>query len=322
MLKSKINTILPIALAVILPGLSLYSSVGLEVMENIGFFGSWIISSLILYGLWYLLWYLWDIKSGRIWWYGFILAGFFGIVILVASILDFPRTDDPEWFYLLRIVMAAILFLAIQYALKAQQNISSLQLEKEQMQTENYKAQVKALQAKIDPHFLFNSLNTLRSMVKQQHENSDQFIMSLSDFYRQTLKYNENTTLPLSEELSILQSYLFLMKSRNEDAVVVNVSIDDELHQHHLPTLALQIVVENCFKHNSMASKNPLHIEIGNNDDYYIVINNNIQPKIGDKDENGLGLEILRKRYELMNIHNGVIIREMPDQFSVKLRLI
>ncbi|MEL7063062.1 MAG: histidine kinase, partial [Bacteroidota bacterium] len=101
-----------------------------------------------------------------------------------------------------------ILFLGIQYVLHSQRKSSRLFLEKERLQTENYKSQLQVLQAKIDPHFLFNSLNTLRSMVRQSHENSEQFILSLSDFYRQTLTYNENTQLQLSEELAVLESYI------------------------------------------------------------------------------------------------------------------
>jgi len=71
-----------------------------------------------------------------------------------------------------------------------------------------------------------------------------------------------------------------------------------------------------------MTSKMPLHIEINSTDDYYIVVNNNVQPKIGNGESSGYGLELLRKRYELMNIQNGVIVEQTPDQFNVKLKLI
>jgi len=214
------------------------------------------------------------------------------------------------------------LFLVIQYTLKAQQDISRLSLEKEQINKENYKVQLKALRAQIDPHFLFNSFNTLRSMVRQQHPNSEQFVMSLSDFYRHALKHTETPTLPLSEELAVLQSYLFLMRSRNEEAISINIKIDPSLHPLHLPTLALQSVVENCFKHNSMSSKKPLHIEVCNTDDYYIVVSNNLQPKIGDQDASGYGLELLDKRYELTKIPHGLVIEQTPERFTVKLKLI
>lgn len=245
-----------------------------------------------------------------------------GLIITIAYFVYLKDIEGYKWYDTVRIFLPSILIIAVQYALRAQQNISRLQIEKEQMQTENYKAQLKAIQAKIDPHFLFNSLNTLRSMVRQQHDNSEKFIISLSDFYRQTLKYDEDTTLPLSEELTMLESYLFLMKSRNEDAVVIELDIDEKLHPFHLPTLALQLVVENCFKHNSMTSKKPLHIDIYNTEDYYIVVSNNIQPRISPQDSSGYGLKLLRKRYELMNIKQGLIIEQSPDLFTIKLKLI
>ncbi|MEL7341707.1 MAG: histidine kinase, partial [Bacteroidota bacterium] len=232
---------------------------------------------------------------------------------------DYVQTRLPE---IARILFSFCLFLIIQYTLRTQSNLSRLQLEKEQIQTENYKAQLKVLHAKIDPHFLFNSLNTLRSMVRQAHPNSEQFILSLSDFYRQTLKYNENTKLRLSEELTVLESYLFLMKNRNEKAVFWNINIDPSLHTASLPTLALQIVVENCFKHNSMTARNPLRIDIHNTDDGYIEVKNNLQPKFGAVESMGYGLHVLGKRYELMGISEGALIEESAEHFCVKLKLI
>ena len=230
--------------------------------------------------------------------------------------------DTYSYFKLTRPSLGVVVFLVIQYSMKVQENMSRLQVEKERIQTEHYKTQLKVLHAKIDPHFLFNSLNTLRAMVRQGHSNSEKFILGLSDFYRQTLTYNENTRLPLSEELSILESYLFLMKNRNEEAIFVDINIEKSLYSFFLPTFALQIVAENCFKHNSMTSKMPLRIEISNTDDKYIVVKNNIQPKIKAGESTGNGLNALAKRYEMMNTPNGVLVEQSSDHFKVKLKLI
>ena len=314
---------MPIALAVILPVLSFVSNPRPGLPEGLNFYGTWLATSIILYILWYLLWYAWDLKSGKNKQRFFLLLT--GLVIVIPGtffLLVYQNVEDFQWISVLRIVIAAILFLGIQYAIKAQENVARLLVEKEQIQTENYRVQLKALRAKIDPHFLFNSLNTLRSMVRQQHASSEQFIMSLSQFYRQTLKHNENTTLPLSEELAVLQSYLFLMKNRNEEAVSVHLNIDESLLARQIPALALQVVVENCFKHNSMTSKKPLRIKISNTDDAYIVVQNNLQPKIGENDSSGFGLDLLRKRYDLMNVAQGILVKKTPDEFIVKLKLI
>ena len=276
-----------------------------------------------MYLLWYILWFIWDLKSRKNRrWLILLIPLFSTILWRTISSPNSEEFAEFKWGLGFRMIMGSILLLAVQSALRAQKNISYLQLEKEQLQTENYKTQLKAIRAQIDPHFLFNTLNTLRSMVRQQHPNSEKFVMSLSDFYRKTLQHNENSTLPLSEELAVLESYLFVMKSRNEKAVSVNIQIDPGLYAHQLPSLALQIVVENCFKHNSMTSKMPLEIKVTHSNDSYISVSNNIQPKLGSQEESGFGLDLLQKRYELLNVAEGLIIEESSTHFTVKLKLI
>ncbi|MGD1892427.1 MAG: sensor histidine kinase [Cyclobacteriaceae bacterium] len=317
-MKIKITKILPIVLALILPALRFYSpDEKIPVVDN-SFFTLWLYSSLILYNLWYFLWQLWDIKQGNKKWYALAL---FGIILILVAV-SFLLFDVNNEGLIFKMLPPTILFLTIQYALKSKKKVSRLLLEKEQLQTENYKAQLKTLRTQVDPHFLFNSLNTLRSMVRQQHSGAERFILSLSDFYRQTLQHNEHTTILLSKELVVLQSYLFLMKSRNEQAVQIKLNIDESLLEYKIPTMALQTVVENCFKHNSMTSKNPLQIVITSTDDLYISVCNNIQPKIEDNETTGLGLELLRKRYEIMNIRQGLTFAHTPKQFCVKLKLV
>lgn len=322
--NSKINNILlPIVLSALLPGLGLYASTNWEAVESLGPYWSWFTGSLILYIIWHVLWYMWEWTSGyQKWWSILLTIALIAVLFGILYLFVFRNIEAFEGYNLIRIILPSILFLTIQYALRTQQDISRLSLEKEQVKKENYKVQLRALRAQIDPHFLFNSLNTLRSMVRQQHTNAEQFVMSLSDFYRHTLKHTENPTLPLSEELAVLHSYLFLMKSRNEEAIAIQINIDRSIQDWHLPTLALQTVVENCFKHNSMSSKKPLHIEIYNPNDDYIVVSNNLQPKIGDTDSSGHGLELLRKRYELLKTTEGMLVEQTAAQFTVKLKLI
>ncbi|MBX2875074.1 MAG: histidine kinase [Saprospiraceae bacterium] len=311
-------------MAILLPGLSLYSNSEPEYLDSQYTYPLWwVAASLMMYIIWYIIWFLWDVKANPKRWRSILLLLTLMGIIIVGLVLYAIEKELPiRGFYIIRGVLGIVLFLAVQYALKTQESISQLLLEKEQIQTDNYRAQLKVLQAQIDPHFLFNSLNTLRSMVRQQHSNSEKFIMSLSDFYRQTLKHNQNTTLKLSEELIVLESYLFLMKSRNEEAIDLDMNIDKSLYNKQIPTLALQVVVENCFKHNSMSSKRPLQIKIEYTADDYISVRNNIQPKLGEEETSGYGLSFLRKRYDLMDIDRGVIVQESNDEFSVKLKLI
>jgi len=302
-----------------MPVIGFYSKSDFDIQTKQELFSRWVSTSILLLIVWNLMWKISNINAQyKYRWYLILAATLIGIIYGLGYLSNNDLQIHPG----VRFIFAMLLFYIIQYALKSQQNISGLKFEKEQLLTENYKSQLKALRTQIDPHFLFNSLNTLRSMIRQQHSNSEKFVMSLSDFYRQTLKHNENTTLPLSEELDVLKSYLFLMRNRNEEAISTKINIEDALFSFHLPTLATQVVVENCFKHNMMTSKMPLHIEVKNTLDHYIEISNNIQPKITDNETTGYGLDLLKKRYELMNIPQGVIIKETPDQFIVQLKLI
>ena len=116
---------------------------------------------------------------------------FFLIQFMTYHVLsDSPLTELAKM-ATFRTIVPSILFLSIQFALYAQLNIPQLLLEKEQLQTENYRVKLMALRAQIDPHFLFNSMNTLRSLIRQKNDKAEQFVMSLADFYRHTLKHDD-----------------------------------------------------------------------------------------------------------------------------------
>lgn len=323
LLKIKINHILPIAVSLILPGLSLLSNMGIFAPDGLSLVASWLLASANLYIFWHLIWNLWASQPKRR--RRFALLGMIGMISLIVYVQFFSHWQAmiPERsYYIFRIFFASLLMVFFQYAMRAQQNISRLQLEKEQIQTENYRVQLRSLRTKIDPHFLFNSLNTLRSMVRQSHPKAEDFVMSLSDFYRKTMKYDENTSLSVAEELEVLEAYLFLMKNRNEEAVSIDIDIDQEAMEFQIPTMALQLVIENCFKHNSMSSKKPLTIKIESGADDYLIVRNNLQAKISVEKPSGYGLKMLDKRYELMNVSNGVLIQKTDSEYIVKLKLI
>jgi Putative regulator of cell autolysis len=323
-MKLPIEKILPIALCIVFPALNAITTRGIINIFDV--------DSLILLrwasvsAMLYLLWILLDYISRKAETYRFlksIIAATALLIIVYNIFLLTPlfQNKNLKWMFVVRYFIAIIPFLIIQYAFRANKKVAQLELEKQQIQTENYKVQLEALRTKADPHFLFNSLNTLRTMVRHQDPKSEQFILSLSDFYRQTLRYNESTLIKLIDEVKVLESYLFLMKNRNEEAVQISIQIAEELYEHQIPTLALQTVVENCFKHNMMTSKMPLYIEIKSADNY-IEIKNNVQPRISNSSSSGYGLENLKKRYELLNIENGVDIESTDDYFLVRLKLI
>ena len=324
-MKQKIHILLPIALSMFLPLLGLISRSLTAEADFISthFYGLWFRFSLLLYGLWHLLEKgpnLFPTQKVR----SILITALLWclMIYLATEVFDVFSNEILKSRQYIRLSVITTLFLTIQYTLRTHANNTKLALEKKQIEAENYKTQLQSLRSKVDPHFLFNTLNTLRIMVRNQHEEAEKFVMSLSDFYRQTLEYNENSTIELAKEMEVLEAYLFLMASRNQAGLTIETAIEANLQERFIPTLALQIVTENCFKHNTMTTSKPLHISIKSMENNYISIRNNIQPKFTSKKSSGHGLENIRQRYELLGIENGVEIQQTADFFEVKLKLI
>jgi sensor histidine kinase YesM len=321
-MKKRIHIILPIALAIILPGLNFFSISETSGIQPDGFAEKWLYASIVLYVLWYILQAVSNIKTKyKNLVITAVVASFVFIVYVLFALLIFKIPNAIKWVFIVKLFFAAVLFFIIQYALKANESISKLQLEKEQILIENYKVQLQELRTKVDPHFLFNSFNTLRTMIRNQHPSSEQFVMSLSNFYRLTLSLNKTSTTSLKDEIDVLKSYFFLMQTRNEGAIKVSINIDENLLQKQIPTLSLQIIAENCFKHNRISSSKPLEINIYT-ENHYILIRNNRLPKITVGKVSGFGLENISQRYALLKISNGIVSTSDDDIFEVKLKLI
>lgn len=324
MMKLKINKILPVLISISLPGIGFFFS-EVKTIDSIPIIYQWIFTSFILYFLWQLLAFSWRFKQPykRLVFLVVCIPVFLIVVSLISYSIGIKEDLNFEIKETIRILFLTFIFISIQYGIESQKQIDKLKIEKEQLSKENYKAQLQSLRRQIDPHFLFNSLNTLRSMVRKKHDKSEVFILSLSDFYRSTLNHHEENTLSLSKELSFLISYLNLMKSRNEKAILFDLSgIDKKYNLYHLPSFALQNVVENCFKHNSMSSNKPLRIKIISLSSDYIEVSNNIQEKLTQTSRTGTGLKLLKKRYKLLGENKGVIVSNFDNIFQVKLKLI
>lgn len=241
-------------------------------------------------------------------------------VMFSASVFHIPQKIRYQ--LIVKILFAGILQLIIQYALRASDNIGRLRLEKEQAITEKYKIQLQELRTRVDPHFLFNSLNTLRSMVRQKDPQSEQFVLRLSQLYRQMLKIKEQPTISLREEMDVVEAYVFLMQQRSGTGIRFSQDINDTLWHERIPAMSIQTVVENCFKHNRTSVSEPLQIEIFSNDKEEIIIRNNLLPKISLAEKSGYGLQNIRKCYELMKTTDGICFAKVEGLFVVTLKLI
>jgi two-component system, LytTR family, sensor kinase len=235
--------------------------------------------------------------------------------------MGLPLAQQPSpWLVIFRLGMASVLFIAIQGSFDALRQNERLKTENFALQTENYRAQLDQLKKQVNPHFLFNSLSTLQNLIRSGDAHSEEFVHKLSEVYRQLLQTRESHVISLREELDFLKAYLYLLQGRHDDALNVRIQAMPAALDFQLPTFGLQLLVENCVKHNVISASRPLTIQISQTDPATITVRNNRQPK-KNVPSLGVGLDNLRKRYDLLGIEAGVQLEESPDEFSVTLKL-
>jgi two-component system, LytTR family, sensor kinase len=188
------------------------------------------------------------------------------------------------------------------------------------LQAENIEAQFNLLIQKVNPDFLFHSLTTLQMMVKSDDPKAEEYILKLADVYRQTLK-KERSAVSLEEELAFLQSYLFLMRYGQEKAITFDVQVSDASLGYQLPVFSLQLLGENCIKHNVFSETQPLHIQLFQKDPKSITIANNYQPKGVPTESFGVGIENLKMRYVLLGIEDAVTIEQNETTYATTIKL-
>lgn len=203
-----------------------------------------------------------------------------------------------------------------------QQNYENQQvvMELERIKSDNLGAQYELLKQQINPHFLFNSLNTLKAMVENGDEEAIDFIIKLSNFYRFTLESRKLDLIHVSDEMDILNAYLFLQKARFDGGFTFTNEMDSQLLQTLMPPFTLQLLIENCIKHNVVSLQKPLHIRLYD-EGGKIVVENQIQPKAGEVNSLGVGLQNIDLRYHhLLNQH--IEINNDQKIFQIKLPVI
>lgn len=193
-------------------------------------------------------------------------------------------------------------------------------LENEQLRTENLVNQYEALKSQLNPHMLFNSLNTLYSLIRESPDKAQNYLQELSRVMRYTLHDNLSHTVTLNEEMFFVRSYIYLLQMRYEDNLHFNIVIPQELLQREVPPMAVQMLVENAVKHNEISRRNPLTISIrANGNELYVT--NRIQPKLSSGSSTCIGLANLSKRYRLL-FGKDITIEESNNDFKVTLPLI
>lgn len=174
-----------------------------------------------------------------------------------------------------------------------------LLIQSERMEKERVVAQLENLRNQVNPHFLFNCLNTLHALVHDNEQARD-FVKNLASTYRYLLEHNENL-VPLQSELGFVENYIHLQKVRFKEALDFQIKIDKIYYDYILPSASLQLLVENTLKHNVVTKEHPLNVEVYVKD-RWLHVRNNFQPKYSQRDSTGIGQENLRKRLSYLSL--------------------
>ncbi|MDT0551944.1 sensor histidine kinase [Urechidicola vernalis] len=224
---------------------------------------------------------------------------------------------EADLFYIIYFVVVLVLFFLsgiLRYQIIHREDT----IEKELLKQQSLENELTALRNQINPHFLFNSLNSLNSLVRE-NDDATQFINKLSFMYRYILQSSDRNMVTLKEELKFLDSYIYLIKTRYRERFFIEINIDDSLLSKCIPPLGLQVLVENAVKHNEISASNPLTVNVYT-DNGFICVENEIRPRLTLAEGTGNGLSNLDKRLFLLKKQH-ITISDTDNVFKVKYSL-
>lgn len=181
-------------------------------------------------------------------------------------------------------------------------------------------AKFDALKNQLDPHFLFNSLNVLTSLIEEDQDQAQKFTTSLSKVYRYVLEQKNKDLVSVDEELQFAKTYVRLLKMRFEDSIVFDIPEQCSKPEAKIVPLSLQLLLENAVKHNVVNASRPLHIKVFEADGM-LMVSNNLQEKQVVKRSSGVGLRNIRQRYSILSDRKVIITKTAAD-FSVQLPML
>ena len=233
--------------------------------------------------------------------------------------------SEPEevifWTYIWRGLLIGLIIFIIQYREDLLQAKQDYQLANEKLQNQNLLNQLEVLKQQIDPHFLFNTLNALKTLIKSDPDKAEKYAVEISNVYRYLLRHNRSKTVVLKEELDFLYAYLSLLQLRFGPNFQVQVEIDSSLNNKLIFPLSLQLLVENAVKHNIVTKETPLQVYIyGDIDHTIITVENKLQLRSTTEGGSRYGLAHLSKLYSL-HYNKEIEISSTAATFKVSLPL-
>lgn len=241
------------------------------------------------------------------------------VLTLLPQFPDQQNISDFLFYSILSTVAINTIILIIINSELLKRNKDLAEFEIQNLKVANLEAQKQVLLQQLQPHFLFNALSTLKSLINENPEKAEEYSIHLSEFLRYSVHANQNDLVKLERECEFTKDFLNLQQVRFGNALQWTINIDQSEYQKFIPVLSLQTVVENAIKHNAFTEKKPLNISIVSTDSKLIVRNDKSSKPISIK--SGIGLKNLSERYNFFT-NNGLEIEEDEDSFTVHLKLI
>lgn len=230
------------------------------------------------------------------------------------------KQEDLKWGLLLGLVVNLVfetLWEVLYILEKYRENLTEQELLKQM----NIEQEFENLKSQVNPHFLFNCFNTLSSLISEDRERAEVFLDELSKVYRYLLSNNMDGVATLQSEIKFIESYVALLKTRHGEALQVQMEIDSEYYPSLLPSLSLQLLVENAVKHNIVSKQQPLVIEIFTTPAHQLIVNNNLQRKEKKERSTRIGLQNIKSKYQLLQ-EDGFQVVQGEKNFMAVLPLI
>lgn len=219
-----------------------------------------------------------------------------GEIVTVQYLLKISLTGAEKlamvFVSLIMTFMISAIYASVSFFIQWKENL----LRAQALEKANLEARYDTLRNQVNPHFLFNSLNTLMVLVGD-HPVATRYVESMSEIMRYMLQSRDKEVVLLRDELNIAMKYIFIQQNRFGDKLTVSFEVPEQYFHYAIPPLALQMLLENALKHNVCSTEHPLHVQVYISDNQYVVVENNIRPKIDKEPSTGVGLENIRNRY-------------------------
>lgn len=267
----------------------------------------------------------------RLWWLGLGSVLYTGVATVVLTVgLGRVLSDGPRISSLTLLVIAAINLIPTLVGQLVYESRHFFEQWKdnlqraEQLARAGTQAQLDALQSQLDPHFLFNNLNTLAALIEPGNQPAQDFVDQLADVYRYVLQAQGRATVPLAEELAFVDSYLALHRARFRQNLVVDIAVAPAARARRVAPLSVQLLVENALKHNEASRQHPLHLRLTTDETTdVLLVENTLRPRVADlAPGTGTGLANVRRRYALLGAARPVEAGGAAGLFTVRLPLL